>query len=76
VEPSVNRSQVTGYFYLLSLSLLLLGLAFGVLASLQYVFPGLIREYLSFERTRPMHVSPVIFWIILTVAGIVFNYLS
>ncbi|HNP78130.1 MAG: cbb3-type cytochrome c oxidase subunit I [Cyclobacteriaceae bacterium] len=76
MEPSVNRSQVTGYFYLLSLSLLLLGLAFGVLASLQYVFPGLIREYLSFERTRPMHVSPVIFWIILTAAGTVFNYLS
>lgn len=76
VAPSVNPNRITGYFYLLSLCLLLLGLAFGLLASLQYVFPGFIREYLSFERTRPLHVSPVIFWIIITAAGTVFNYLS
>lgn len=76
MAPSVNPNRITGYFYLLSLCLLLLGLAFGLLASLQYVFPGFIREYLSFERTRPLHVSPVIFWIIITAAGTVFNYLS
>lgn len=54
----------------------MLGLLFGLLASLQYIVPGIGKEWLSFEQLRPLHVSSVIFWIILCAAGISGHFMS
>lgn len=63
-------------FIILALALLGFGLLFGILGTLQYVFPGFLREAFSFERTRPLHVSSVVFWIILAAVGVVQTYLN
>lgn len=56
--------------------LLLLGLVFGVLGAMQYAIPGFLKEQLSFEKIRPLHVSSVVFWIILTSTGALISYLQ
>jgi nitric oxide reductase subunit B len=61
-----------GLFLATALILLLLGLLFGVLASLNYVLPGHLKETLGFISLRPMHVSSVQFWILLGASGCVF----
>ena len=63
-------------FIILALVLLGFGLFFGVLGSLQYVFPGFLKFAVSFEKTRPLHVSSVVFWIILAAVGAVQYYLN
>ncbi|HAN66243.1 MAG TPA: hypothetical protein DCQ34_08285, partial [Chitinophagaceae bacterium] len=47
---------------------------FGFVGSLQYVLPGWLKNQLSFERVRPMHVSSVLFWIILAAMGTTLYY--
>ncbi len=54
--------------------LLITGLLFGFVGSLQYVLPGWLKNQLSFERVRPMHVSSVLFWIILAAMGTTLYY--
>jgi len=49
--------------------LLITGLLFGLMGSLQYLVSGFLKSYMSFERVRPMHVSSVLFWIILGAMG-------
>lgn len=48
----------------------------GVTGGLQYLLPGFLKPYLSFEKIRPLHVSSVVFWIILGVMGAVLSYLQ
>lgn len=59
-----------------SLLLLALGMLFGLIGALQYLLPGFLAQWLSFEKIRPLHVSSVIFWIILAAMGSVLNYLQ
>ena len=76
MEPlKVNKDNVFRGYTIAGLSLLLLGLLFGVVGSLQYTIPGFLRDLLSFEKIRPLHVSSVIFWIILISTGSVLFYL-
>lgn len=63
-------------FIVSALALLGIGLIFGIFGTLQYVVPGFMKSALSFERTRPLHVSSVVFWIILAAVGAVQYYLS
>lgn len=72
-SPSLNLAK---WFIRTALLLLALGMIFGVTGSLQYVIPGFLKEYLSFEKVRPLHVSSVVFWIILAATGSVFTYLQ
>lgn len=65
-----HKFLVSGIF------LLAIGLIFGVVGSLQYILPGFLKDLLSFEKTRPLHVSSVVFWIILTAVGCVMHYLQ
>ena len=58
------------------LVLLTLGILFGIVGALQYAVPGFLKDHLSFEKTRPLHVSSVLFWIILTATGSVLSYLQ
>ena len=57
------------------MGLLALGMLFGVIGGLQYVKPGFFKAYLSFDQIRPLHVSAVVFWIILAAVGSVLTYL-
>ncbi len=51
-------------------------MAWGVTGGLQYLMPGFLKPYLSFEKVRPLHVSSVVFWIILGAMGAVLTYLQ
>ena len=57
------------------LVLLLTGMFFGVVGALQYAIPGALKNVLSFEKTRPLHVSSVVLWILFTATGSVVTYL-
>jgi nitric oxide reductase subunit B len=77
MEPSKENSiSVPQWFILVGLLLLLAGMLFGIIGSLQYVIPGFLKTYLSFEKIRPMHVSSVVFWIIFCAMGGTLFYLQ
>ncbi|MFI5133527.1 MAG: cbb3-type cytochrome c oxidase subunit I [Chitinophagales bacterium] len=71
---NVNR-KIGSLFILLALSSLLLGLLFGAFSSLQYVYPFFLKEQLSFQKTRPLHVYLVINWIFCAATGGIYSYL-
>lgn len=62
-------------FLLLALSHLLLGLIFGVLGSFQYLLPSFLKEVLSFQKNRPLHVFLVITWIFSASQAGIYYYL-
>jgi nitric oxide reductase subunit B len=59
-------------FIATALMMLLAGVLFGVLASHSYIFPGLMKQTLGFSMLRPMHVSAVMFWILMGATGAVY----
>ncbi len=63
-------------FILLGMLSLLLGSLAGVLISLVYIFPDLFDEFFSFPQLRPMHTTFVISWVILTVTGCIYYYIT
>lgn len=67
MEPLRNKIAIP--FFILSLLLLLVGLLFGLLGSLQYLYPSLLKNSLSFAKIRPLHVSSVVFWILSAAIG-------
>lgn len=52
------------------------GMIFGLIGAIQYIIPGYLKSYLSFEKVRPLHVSSVIFWILFGATGTVLTYLQ
>ena len=52
------------------------GMLFGLIGALQYLIPGFLKSHLSFEITRPLHVSSMVFLIILAAMGAVLSYLQ
>ncbi len=58
------------------LFLLAAGMLFGITGALQYIIPGFLKQTLSFEAVRPLHVSSVIFWILFASTGSVLSYLQ
>ncbi len=63
-------------FMLAGLMILSAGLLFGLTGALQYIVPGFLKQFLSFEKIRPLHVSAILFWIITGSSGAVFSYLQ
>jgi len=76
VQLNNTNKSISRPFTITSILLLIVGMLFGIMGSLQYIIPGLLKEQLSFEKIRPMHVSSIIFWIIIGSVGSVFNYLQ
>lgn len=75
MEPlRVNKISAPQLFLQAGLILLLVGMFFGVLGGLQYAIPGFMKNILSFEKIRPLHVSSVVFWILLAAMGTVLHY--
>lgn len=72
MEPlQTNNKTSLNNFLILAISLLLIGILFGLIGALQYAIPGFLRNYFSFEKVRPLHVSSIVFWILLSAIGIV-----
>lgn len=59
-----------------ALVMLCLGLCFGILAVLSYLSPDFLKEDLGFAALRPLHVSSVLFWIIMGSVGAVYSGLQ
>lgn len=77
MAPSNNRQEnVPVLFMIVAMILLATGMIWGLTGGLQYVIPGFLKQYLSFEKVRPLHVSSVVFWIILGAMGAVLTYLQ
>ncbi len=75
--PLNNKKRtVSGLYIVAALLLLGIGLFWGLTGGLQYLIPGFLKESLSFEKVRPLHVSSVVFWIILGAMGAVLTYLQ
>lgn len=71
-----NNSVTPKYFLYAAILILCIGLLFGLLGTFQYFIPGLAKKYCSFEKTRPLHVSSMLFWILLAASGGVLSYLQ
>lgn len=71
-----KAERQSGLFIISALVLLGSGMLFGLIGGLQYIIPGFLKDSLSFERARPLHVSAVLFWIILSATGALFTYLQ
>ncbi len=56
--------------------MLISGAVFGSLSAIEYVLPGYFKDLLSFSQLRPMHVSAVLFWILLGATGVVYMAVS
>lgn len=63
-------------FIKLGIICILLSLLFGLIGSLQYVFPKFLIKDLSFQQTRPLHVYLAISWIVFTAVGLVYNFIA
>jgi len=77
MEPlNSTKPDVPKWLIFSGLVLLIAGMLFGLVGSFQYIFPGLFKQYLSFEKIRPLHVSSVVFWILFAATGSVLAYLQ
>lgn len=77
MERLSNRQlTISKLFILLSLILLATGMVWGILGGLQYIIPGFLKGFFSFEKIRPLHVSSVVFWIILSSIGCIGSYIQ
>ncbi len=63
-------------FITAALSALLLGMFFGLFASLQYIFPDFLKEIIPFTKMRPFHTTTVISWIILAATGSIYFFIT
>jgi nitric oxide reductase subunit B len=60
----------------LALASLLLGMLFGLLASLQYINSDFLKEYIAFNKMRPFHVTTVVSWIVLCATGSIYFFIT
>ena len=63
-------------FIAFALFALVVGAIFGMLAGIQYVQADFLKDYITFNKIRPFHVSTVLGWIILCATGGVYYYIS
>ena len=71
-----GRIHIGRLFLASALAMLCAGLALGVIASQAYLFPGFLKDRVSFAALRPMHVTAVIYWILMGATGAVYSSLE
>lgn len=71
-----SHSKAINSYFVFALLLLTTGLIFGLAGALEYVVPGISKNYISFEKIRPLHVSSMVFWILTAAMGAVFSFLQ
>lgn len=67
--------QIEFLFIGTALLCLLTGLLFGIIGGFQYILPDFLKEYLTFDKTRPVHVTLAITWIFTGAIGGIYYYL-
>ena len=72
----MENNKYPFYFIITALVALFLGMCFGLLGGLQYVFPDFIKEKLPFNAVRPLHTLFVVSWILLAAIGGIYYYLK
>lgn len=72
----VSSLKIVSPLAVFALLMLCFGALMGCLSGLEYVVPGYLRNYLGFEQMRPMHVSAVLFWILLGATAFVYAALN
>src|SRR6476620_4306967 len=75
IKQCYHSDKAALAFIAMAVSYLLLGLTFGVLGSLQYLLPKFLNNYLTFQKTRPLHVYLAISWIFTAAQGGLYYYL-
>ncbi|MFA6517202.1 MAG: cbb3-type cytochrome c oxidase subunit I [Bacteroidia bacterium] len=71
-----TMNPTSRWFFMAALIMLLLGLFFGVMAAHSYILPGFWNDVLGFIKLRPLHVSSVLFWILLGGTGCIYAALD
>ncbi|MCO5258782.1 MAG: cbb3-type cytochrome c oxidase subunit I [Crocinitomicaceae bacterium] len=71
-----NKTIVGRKFLSLALVSLFVGLIGGVLASITYIKPDFLHDFQGLSKLRPIHVSFVMFWIIIAANGGVYIGMS
>jgi len=72
---STSNFPVARAFLLLAFSYLLFGLLLGCIGSFQYLWPSFLKNKLSFQQSRPLHVYLVISWIFTSAQGAIYYFL-
>ena len=67
------RETIEKNYLRLALLLLVLGLLFGVLSAQVYLFPNFLKTEIGFQSLRPLHVSSVMFWILIGASGAIYS---
>lgn len=70
-----NRDNPGRIFFATALVLLFGGLIAGILSAIIYVSPEFLQESFGLSKLRPIHVSAVMFWIIIGATGCVYSAL-
>lgn len=68
------KKEIGIIFITLALVSLVVGVFYGCIAAMQFIFPGFL-EILPFVKVRPIHVSLVVAWIFLSAIGGIYYYL-
>ena len=74
-KNSYSTDKAAKAFLVLALSYLLFGLLLGVVGGFQYIPPPFLKNQLSFQQTRPLHVYLVITWIFTAAQAGIYFYL-
>ena len=72
---SYTSDKAAKAFLVLALSYLLFGLILGVIGGFQYILPPFLKDRLSFQQTRPLHVYLVIAWIFTGAQAVIYYYI-
>jgi nitric oxide reductase subunit B len=75
MDIEFNSDRPARALLVLSISYLLLGLLLGLIGGFQYLLPDFLKETLSFQRSRPLHVYLVLSWIFTAAQGGLYYYL-
>lgn len=75
IQKSYDSDKSAKVFLVLAMSYLFLGLLIGVIGGFQYILPPLLKEQLSFQKTRPLHVYLVITWLFTAAQAGIYYYL-
>ena len=69
-----NKVDASLIFLFVAVLAMLFGSLAGVFASIQYLHPDFLKDFLPFSRLRELHVSSMVSWIILAAIGGIYFY--
>lgn len=74
-KPAYSTDRLAMAFLVLAMCYLLTGILFGVIGGFQYLLPPFLKDQLSFQKSRPLHVYLVISWIFTAAQGAIYYIL-